>query len=87
MHPDFGCALNRFVFHQMDQRMIRRIKTMVSDAILFHEPRIQLNDVGVSEDDDTPGMLLISIEYTIRETNSRHNLVYPFYLTEGSTSF
>lgn len=87
MHPDFGCGLNRFVFHQMDQAMITRIKTMVSDAILYHEPRIDLDNISVTADDHTRGIVLISIDYTIRETNSRHNLVYPFYLTEGKTSF
>ena len=29
------------------------------------------------------GILDISIDYTIRETNSRFNFVYPFYLNEG----
>jgi len=30
------------------------------------------------------GILDIGVDYTIRTTNSRSNLVYPFYLEEGT---
>ena len=31
------------------------------------------------------GKVLIQVSYRVRATNSRFNLVYPFYLDEGST--
>jgi len=31
-------------------------------------------------DEDEPTRLLIQIEYRVRATNNRFNLVYPFYL-------
>ena len=57
---------------------------MVSNAILDYEPRIDLNNLTVSESEDQDGLLLISIDYTIRSTNSRYNMVYPFYLKEAA---
>ena len=30
--------------------------------------------------------MIVSIDYTIAATNTRHNLVYPFYRSEGSTA-
>jgi len=56
---------------------------VVSDAILHGEPRIALNGVQVSESGAEAGLLLIAIDYTVRATNSRYNMVYPFYLNEA----
>ena len=41
----------------------------------------------VSGEDDIEqslGLLLVTIDYTVRATNSRYNLVYPFYLREAT---
>jgi uncharacterized protein len=51
---------------------------------LYHEPRIELDRLDISEDQATEGLLLISLDYTVRSTNSRFNLVYPFYLNEAT---
>ena len=37
-------------------------------------------DVAASADPSEPHRLLIEIEYQVRSTNNRFNLVYPFYL-------
>jgi Bacteriophage baseplate protein W len=79
----FGCDLHRFLFEEVDQGLVNSLTGLISDAILFYEPRITLNDLDVSQSDAEAGLLLISIDYTIRTTNSRYNMVYPFYLNEG----
>ena len=84
MQPDFGCDLNGVLFEEMDQGLINTLTGLISDAILYHEPRIKLDSLDVSESDKTPGLLLISLEYTVRATNSRYNMVYPFYLNEAA---
>jgi phage baseplate assembly protein W len=84
MHEDYGCDLNHVLFEEIDQGLLNDINRIVSDAILYHEPRISLDKLDVSENADHPGLLLISIEYTIRSTNSRFNMVYPFYLNEAT---
>ncbi|OGO00131.1 MAG: hypothetical protein A2Y58_06110 [Chloroflexi bacterium RBG_13_51_52] len=85
MHPDFGCDLNRFVFGEMNESLISGVRSAVSDALLKHEPRIKVNDVLVTESEDRPGVLLVHIDYTIRTTNSRFNMVYPFYVNEATS--
>lgn len=82
MHPDFGCELNQFLFEEITQGLITGIKGIIADAILYHEPRIDLEEIEISESDDWEGLLFISIHYLLRTTNSRFNLVYPFYLKE-----
>ena len=84
LHPNFGCELNQFLFESIEQGVLTSIQSVVSDALLYHEPRIKVNRIAVTPDSTQPGLLLIEIEYTVRQTNSRSNLVYPFYLTEAT---
>ena len=84
MQEDYGCDLNHLLFAEIDQGLINDMNRIVSDAILYHEARISLDQLDVSESMDQPGLLLIRIEYTVRSTNSRFNMVYPFYLNEAT---
>lgn len=84
MQDEFGCDLGEFLFAEISQRTVGRIRSVVTDAILHHEPRVELNEVEVSDDDAADGVLLIRIDYTVRATNTRHNMVYPFYLNEAT---
>lgn len=84
MQENFGADLRAFQFEEIDQSLINRLSSLVSDAILYYEPRIALNNIDVSESPLQPGLLLIRIAYTIRSTNSRYNMIYPFYLNEAA---
>ena len=84
MQPDFGCELSQFLFEEIRQGVITSITGVVSDALLYHEPRIKVNRIHVDDSQAAVGLLLINIDYTIRQTNTRSNLVYPFYLQEAS---
>ena len=84
LREDFGCELGDFLFGEISQRMVGQVRDLVSDAILHHEPRIRLDEVRVSADRAGDGVLLVTIDYTVRATNSRFNFVYPFYLREAS---
>ena len=84
MQEDFGCNLNEFLFGEISQGLIGRIRSLIEDAILHHESRIVLNSIEASESGAEAGLLLISIDYTIRATNSRYNMVYPFYINEAA---
>lgn len=84
MQDDFGCALSDFLFGEISQGLIGQVRDLISDAILHHEPRITLQGVDVSEHLAAEGVLMIAIDYTVRATNSRYNLVYPFYLREAA---
>jgi uncharacterized protein len=85
MQDEFGCALDSVVFEEIDQGLLNSLNSAISNAILYHEPRITLDKLDVSESAAQPGLLFISLEYTIRSTNSRFNMVYPFYTNEATT--
>jgi phage baseplate assembly protein W len=55
----------------------------VTSALVRWEPRIDLLGVDVAVGQDEPNLLLIRIDYRIRAVNTVHNLVYPFFITEG----
>ncbi len=79
----FGCDLDHILFEEIDQGLITSLTRIIEDAVLYHEPRITLNSLDVNESEQEPGLLLITIDYSIRGTNSRYNMVYPFYLKEA----
>ncbi|MBN8668816.1 MAG: GPW/gp25 family protein [Chitinophagales bacterium] len=83
MRPDYGCNLRDYVFSPLNTSMEAYIRKLVEDAIIYYEPRITLEKLGV-EFRDTEGLLLITIDYMIDATNSRANYVYPYYIKEGT---
>jgi phage baseplate assembly protein W len=82
MQPTYGCDLKRLMFEPLDTSLKAYIKDLIKVAILYHEPRIRLNDVTL-ETKPEKGLIEITLVYTVRATNSRYNFVYPFYKTEG----
>lgn len=84
MRPDFGAGLNAFLFEPVSFATMQRVKQRVEEALIDWEPRIEVEVVRVSNDRSEPGKLLINIDYRVRVTNTRANLVYPFYLQEGT---
>ena len=83
MRPDFGCGIHQYVFAPNNTRTAGLIRFQVEDALNRWEPRIELEAVTVAPDPGDPATLLIDIDYTVRATDSRFNLVYPFYLERG----
>lgn len=82
MLPQYGSQLWRMVFRSITTTLATQIKEVIAQAILFWEPRITVNDIQVESHDSIHGLLEITVDYTIRKTNVRSNLVYPFY-TQG----
>ena len=84
MVPTYGCALWQMVFQGITTTLMSEIEDYVRQAVLYWEPRIDVDEVSVQPDASRDGVVLIDLAYTVRQTNSRSNLVYPFYLAEGT---
>ena len=80
MRPDFGCGLSDQVFAVNNAATAGAVATAVREALAVWEPRIDVLDVFAAADTERPNLLLVEIDYRIRSSNSRFNLVYPFYL-------
>lgn len=80
MRPDFGCGIHDLVFDALSNEMIGRVQAAVADALAKWEPRITVLGVVAQQDPDERTRLLVEVDYRIRSTNSRFNLVFPFYV-------
>ena len=84
MVPEFGCALWRMVFAKLDLTTMTEMQDLVRRAILNWEPRVTVDAVTAEADPRVAGLVHINVAYTIRRTNARSNLVYPFYVNEAT---
>jgi len=79
MLPEYGCNLDELLFENLDTRMKTLITDKIESAILYHEPRIELENVTMDDSQELEGVILIKIKYLVKTTNSRFNYVFPFY--------
>jgi Bacteriophage baseplate protein W len=84
MRPDFGCAIHELVFEPNSAATWGMAEHHVREALLSLEPRIEVLDVKAIASGGQDEELLIGIDYRVRMTDSRFNLVYPFYLSRGA---
>jgi len=76
MLPQYGCNLDELVFESLDTRMKTLMADKVESAILYHEPRIELEKVQLDDSRELEGVVLIDVIYRVKTTNSRFNNVY-----------
>jgi hypothetical protein len=84
MRPGFGAGLPRELFSPNDPRQRALLAHRAREALLRHEPRIDVLDVRAEPDPAEEGRVLLQVDYRLRANNAVFNLVYPVYLTEGA---
>lgn len=84
MNPDYGCNLDDLLFAPLTLTLKTYVADIIKTAILYYEPRIDVENIDIYETDEIQGKLIISLDYFIRSTNTRRNLVYPFYTKEAT---
>lgn len=82
--PKYGLDMHEMMFEPMSTTMRTLLLDRVRTAILIHEPRIKVITLSVDSPDPNTGQLNIQLDYEVRATNSRFNLVFPFYRTDGN---
>lgn len=84
MLATYGCDLWPQVFASLSTTMANDIARMVTNAIVDWEPRVWVERVDVREGAGGTGWAEISIDYLVRQTNTRSNLVFPYYRLEAT---
>lgn len=77
-HPDYGCSVEKYKFQTLNSIQLGRIRKSLEEAIDDYEPRITVESLSVDDSRINEGILMISLDYTINESGSTHNMVYPF---------
>ncbi|HEY5674901.1 MAG TPA: GPW/gp25 family protein [Malonomonas sp.] len=84
LQPKYGCNLDELLFEPLNTTLKTYIRGLVKQAILRYEPRIEFEDVQIETLDEPAGKIELVVHYRVRATNSRYNLVFPFYRGEVS---
>lgn len=84
MQPKYGCNMDELLFNSLNRTLKTFVSELIKTAILYHEPRIDVEKIDITKGDDLSGELLVLIDFKVRATNSRINMVYPFYKQEGT---
>ncbi len=84
LNPTYGCNMDRLIFENLDTSLKTFMADLITTAILYHEPRITVEKIDFSSSNELSGVVLIEIDFFVRSTNSRKNLVFPFYKKEGT---
>ena len=82
--PKYGLDMHELMFEPMSTTMRTLLLDRVRTAILIHEARIKVLALSIDSTDPNSGQLNIQLDYEVSATNSRFNLVYPFYKTDGN---
>lgn len=84
LRPTFGWKRDALMFEALSTSFAAYLAREIENAILFYESRIELNRVNFEAATDQTGLVLIRLDYTVRTTNTRTNLVYPFYRAQAT---
>lgn len=80
MRPSFGTKARDLVFAPGSVQNLRLLETTVSQAIRDFEPRVVAEQVQAELDPRDDTIAVVDVTYRVRQTNTRDNLVFPFYL-------
>jgi uncharacterized protein len=86
MRPEFGCKAPRLVFAPGSVQYLQLLETSIREAVRDWEARVDLLDVSAETDPADETRAIVSISYRIRGSNTRNNLVFPFYLGTAEAS-
>lgn len=84
MKPKFGCTVKRMNFENIDKGNVTNIQEIVGNSLLLYEPRVKFESIEIISQDEQEGLIVLQLNYSIISTNTRHNIVFPYYFTEGT---
>jgi hypothetical protein len=79
LRPKYGLDMQGMLFEPLSTTIQTLVKDRIRIAILIYEPRINLLTLELDITEQNEGRLNLLVEYEVRGTNSRFNLVYPFH--------
>ncbi|HET7539650.1 MAG TPA: GPW/gp25 family protein [Polyangiaceae bacterium] len=84
MRARFGSDVPALLFEPATSSTAGRLADAIRTSLARWEPRIDVLEVLVEPDPAEASRFVASLSYRLRENNSVLNLVYPFYLNEGT---
>ena len=85
MQAKFGCDLKTYLFQSISTTRLHFIKELIKTALVNYESRIDLHEIIIDHAGYLDGIISVQVNYTVSTTNSRFNLVFPYYKVEGTS--
>ncbi|MDT9694962.1 GPW/gp25 family protein [Streptomyces sp. P17] len=83
MRPDFGAAVDRYVFEPRTPDACHRLADDVLRALLLGEPRVIVDSVEAVPSKEADDRVDVIVSYRIDRHRRPNNLVVPFYVAGG----
>ncbi|XVU28358.1 GPW/gp25 family protein [Actinoplanes sp. CA-054009] len=80
MRPDFGTRAQESVFAPGSVPNLRDLEQSIAGAVRTYEPRVEVDGVRAEAVPLDESRVTVTVSYRIRRTNTKANLVFPFYL-------
>ena len=84
LQPGYGLDLSVLLFEPLSTTLRTLLQDRITTTLLVQEPRIRVLDLAIDDSQALDGLLQIRLDYSVRSTNSRFNLVYPYYLGDAN---
>jgi phage baseplate assembly protein W len=74
MLPEFGCGLKSFLFKPNTLTTQRLIQEKIMNALILWEPRIALESINITTDEEAEEKIIITIRYRLVATGETENV-------------
>jgi phage baseplate assembly protein W len=79
-YPNYGCDMKKFMFEEVNYNLVIELQQMILNAVYKYEPRIEVQKIEVTESEENGHVLIINMEYLIKEQPRLESIVYPVSL-------
>lgn len=84
MRSDYGCVIHDYLFDRIDESFLGKLAFEIKQGLRRYEPRIIVHEVLAQKSNTLEGLISVEINYEIHSNNVRDNIVFPFYINEGT---
>ncbi len=84
MRLGYGSVISESIFDSGRSDNLAYLAEVLKNDIRTYEPRIIVIDVKIDNQNIRDGIVVFKVDYEIQATNIRDNIVYPYYILEGT---
>lgn len=80
----YGSVMHEYMFERASYSNLNFLCETLKNDMRIYEPRIIVQKVISDSSKVTDGIIQFTVNYEIQSTNVRDNIVFPFYILEGT---
>jgi uncharacterized protein len=84
LRPGYGNTLLEYVFAPLRMDIMDAVAEELKLSLRIYEPRILVEKIQIDTSKMTDGVVHFTVDYEVESTNVRNNIVFPYYLVEGT---